>query len=163
VIVSLFGNRALGISEAQAAKIDAIITRERPPKFIKINDQTVLVADITGLYAEDVWDTMQREAEGQTQCRFGEWHKKGENCGHRDKAVAPVSFDEFRKEPSAEALTTKEAFTRMIQINAKWMKQHGVFGTLRDLDDLEAFDKTGKMPEVAKELNKQTPVFPVGS
>lgn len=71
------------LEESKADKLDAYLNSGDVTRFIKVEGQTVNVADITGIYDEEKMIDRTRRKNGEWTCDKGNWHKRGEQCGCR--------------------------------------------------------------------------------
>jgi hypothetical protein len=174
MIISLFSGATLKVSDDIAVKIDHALASEAAPKSIKIpllngDTATVVTSTINGLWSEDQWGIMEHEKVGDWRCSSEHWHRKHEtfcNAHVKKDKVEAAPWIRAKSKPASEDKTRNDKWVRMIQINMEHANITGKHGTLRSLEDLEAYDATGEMPAVAKPLEPveksgQTPVFPV--
>lgn len=50
------------------------------PKFVRIDDQMINTADISGIFNAKSMEDMTRRKNGQWQCKKGEWHDRSTTC-----------------------------------------------------------------------------------
>lgn len=62
-------------------------------KFIKINNEIINTADVTGIFSAKRMEDLKLENEikdkikkGEWQCEYNYWHSRNEECGHKELA-----------------------------------------------------------------------------
>lgn len=68
------------LDENKAIKLSEYLETNPTDRFIKIEGQTVNIADITGIYDEQFMLDLTRKKNGDYICNKGNWHTKGETC-----------------------------------------------------------------------------------
>ncbi len=51
------------------------------PRFVRIDNEMVNTADITGVFEATSMEEATRRKNGQWHCGFGQWHEKLQKCG----------------------------------------------------------------------------------
>lgn len=168
MIISLFSGIGLKVSDDVAQKVDAAITSDNVPKSVKIplltgEPATVVVSTINGIWSDDQWFRMAQEKEGKWECQDGHWHTKNENRCNVTKSKPVPDFHELRQTPTKVEgeESFRDKWMRIIQINTHNHPKGLHYGTLRTLEDLEAYDETGKMAgSVASKIDVKSTIFP---
>lgn len=131
MVIGLFGNKSLTVTEAQAHQVDKVITRDKPPVFLKITGELVKVSEINGIWEDATWEEMQHESRGDTKCLYGYWHPKGEGCAHRSVSVKQnipgVTIDEQIEQPRPDL--DKNEDWQILKRNQEELKRTGIRST----------------------------------
>lgn len=95
--VMLISGIELWVDEAIGVSIQKILLSISEHKFITVNGRAINTASISAvLLPEDIEDRKRRQ-NGQWKCQWGEWHEKGERCGHVDPARTKADEEFYRK------------------------------------------------------------------
>lgn len=68
------------IEANRADNVQATLQAITQSKFIKLDNQTLNTADIVGVFQASTMEAATRRKNGQSQCKEGSWHDKGEKC-----------------------------------------------------------------------------------
>ncbi len=146
MIISLFGDRTVKVTDGQAKHIDQLMDQKPKPEFIKLDGNRIKTSEITGIWSDGQWDRMKHEKMGEWQCADGHWHAQKEKWCMIDRPQPKPDFRELRAEPTAESRTFRQKWLRIIQLNSKLARESGKYGTLRSLEELESFESSGQWP-----------------
>jgi len=65
-------------------KLDSLMKALETKRFVKVGDQIINTADISGIYTAETMEDITRRKNGQWKCKQGNyWHERGEQCGHK--------------------------------------------------------------------------------
>ena len=71
----------LWMEEEKAEKLKGVLMQGNKSAFIEIDGRVINVVDIIGIFGSDEMDDYFRLKQGQWKCKYGEWHKRFEECG----------------------------------------------------------------------------------
>ncbi len=78
----LIGGLEIWLEEDRAALLESLMESH---KFVKLDDSTIAVSQIAGVFPSQQMDEFKRLKQGQWKCMRGnEWHDKGEKCKCED-------------------------------------------------------------------------------
>jgi len=66
-----------------AEKFDNLQESLEKNRFIRIVDQIINSADVSGVFDAKTMEEKTRRKNGQWKCHANYWHNKGEECAHR--------------------------------------------------------------------------------
>ncbi len=149
MIIELFGNKHITVSDEMAAKLDRLLDLKIKPERIQIDGQKVKFSEITNLWTDEQWAIMQHEAAGDKLCGFGKWHPKHEPCGHRNepRVEEALNLDYLRNGEGREGESeVAKRWKKLIKLNSRELKATGKFGSLRTLEELDRYELDGQWP-----------------
>lgn len=80
VCVSMRNGVEIWVENERAETLQNVLGGITQHKFIRFGDQTFNTADIVGVFQASTMEAATRRKNGQTQCKEGVWHDKGEKC-----------------------------------------------------------------------------------
>ncbi len=69
------------INKEQADKIKQTLLTGNT-KYITVEGQFLSVGTIDGIYEAEYAQRVEKKRLGEWECSFGQWHSKGQECGH---------------------------------------------------------------------------------
>lgn len=66
--------------------------------FIEIDNEMINSVDIIGIFSARTMEEQIRIKNGEWKCKFGNWHKKGQECNCSNNKRTSVIFDQDIKE-----------------------------------------------------------------
>lgn len=97
-------------------------------KFIRFGDQTFNTADIVGVFQATTMEAATRRKNGQTQCKEGVWHDKGEKCD-----CLPRKERELIEKRNAAIKACGKCISGYITVEIEGMTSARVCDCLKDL------------------------------
>jgi len=70
------------VEKEKIENLITLLTAEKIGRFVKIENQLINTADITGIFDAKVIEDLTRRKNGQWKCKQNYWHNKGEQCAH---------------------------------------------------------------------------------
>lgn len=147
MIIEMFGGKHLRVSEEVAHKIDRLLDLKTKPERIKIEGQSVRLSEITNLWTDEQWATMEHERAGDFQCSFGFWHARREPCGHTAPVEPPADFSSLRNGTFKGRTPYQEKMVALMKFNNVWLTERGVYGPFRTPEEWDLYQSDGVMPE----------------
>ncbi|NCD07234.1 MAG: hypothetical protein EOL97_14060 [Spirochaetia bacterium] len=96
--IKMRNNISIWIDEEVADKIEESLKQGNSGRFIKVEGNLLNVVDITGIYTPKALDEYTREKNGEWKCKYGNWHKKGQECECNNNKRTSVIFDQDIRE-----------------------------------------------------------------
>ena len=73
------------IDEERAKTFQQVLSKTSL-KFIDLDNQTINIADVTGVFTPQSMEDFKRRKNGERKCKAGNWHDKDMKCDCPDKA-----------------------------------------------------------------------------
>jgi len=80
-VIVLHDNSRVFLTEEEATGVKSII-KEGKMKYLEIGDSFIMISAISRIVSGGDYEEGQRIKRGDWVCKHGEWHEKGEQCGH---------------------------------------------------------------------------------
>src|SRR3990167_2012603 len=76
----------------EAVRLDNLsrqLCEMKTSNFIKMDDELINSADITGIFSAATMEELKRRKNGQWKCKWGFWHEQKMPCGHSKEDIKP--------------------------------------------------------------------------
>jgi hypothetical protein len=136
VIVKLFGNKTIEITDTEARVVLQSVNAKTP--FVMIDGNSIALSEIKGIYSREKWLELQA----------GDIVAGSEPPVPITEETGKINLDYLRQ--GREKAPLSEAGKRWLELlaaNNTQLRKAGHYGTLQTLEDLDEFEKTGKIPD----------------
>jgi len=83
--IKMRNNTSIWIDTDRADNLSKALQSGTSGKFIEVGNNLLNIADIMGIFSPETLEEYNREKNGEWQCKYGNWHKRGQECNCSSK------------------------------------------------------------------------------